>query len=201
MLPALDRTMPVAFEANEQREILRALQLARELRLDPIVTGARESNMVTTDLKAQNARVIFSLNFPQRLRSLAPEADEPLRALEARANAPKAPAALAKAGVRFAFASAGLTDPREFIRNAAKTVKEGLGAEAAVRALTLDAAAIAGMGDSLGSIEKGRIANLIVTDGDLFEDNTKVVRVFVGGRPVAVEPAAPGGDARRTQAR
>jgi imidazolonepropionase-like amidohydrolase len=201
MLPALDRTMPVAFEANEQREILRALQLARELRLDPIVTGARESNMVTTDLKAQNARVIFSLNFPQRLRSLAPEADEPLRALEARANAPKAPAALAKAGVRFAFASAGLTDPREFIRNAAKTVKEGLGAEAAVRALTLDAAAIAGMGDSLGSIEKGRIANLIVTDGDLFEDNTKVVRVFVGGRPVAIEPAAPGGDARRTQAR
>ena len=66
MLPAIERKMPVAFEANESREILRALEMAKELKLDPIVTGGREAQDVTADLKAQNARVIYSLNFPMR---------------------------------------------------------------------------------------------------------------------------------------
>src|SRR5262249_54122160 len=60
MLPAIERRMPVAFQADEAREILRALKMAKELKLDPIVTGALEANEVSAELKAQNARVIFS---------------------------------------------------------------------------------------------------------------------------------------------
>jgi imidazolonepropionase-like amidohydrolase len=191
--PALARKMPVAFEANETREILRALTFAKELKLDAIVTGAREADEVPADLKAQNVRVIYSLNYPTRPRTLAPDADEPIHALRERANAPKVPAALAKAGVSFAFESAGLADAKDFVKNAAKAVKAGLPADAAIRALTLDAATIAGVGDRLGSIQKGKIANVIVTDGDLFEEKTKITRVFVDGRPVALEPAAPAG--------
>ena len=198
MQPALDRKMPVAFEANASREILRVLKMARELKLDPIVTGARDAEEVAADLKSQNARVIFSLNYPQRSPALAPDADEPVRTLRARADAPKVPAALASAGVAFAFESAGLAEPKDFVKNAAKAVKAGLAPEAAIRALTVNAATIAGVADHLGTIEKGKIANLVVTDGDLFEEKTKVTRVFVDGRPVSLEaaPAAPAGRGR-----
>src|SRR6185295_18656943 len=150
MQPAIERKMPVALEANEGRQILRALKLARELKLDPIVTGARHADDVVADLKAQNVRVIYSLNYPVRPRTLAPEADEPIAALRERADAPKVPAALAAAGVTFAFASAGASDPKDFVKNAAKAVKAGLSEDAAIRAMTMTAATIAGVGDRLG---------------------------------------------------
>ena len=92
------------------------------------------------------------------------------------------PAALDKAGVAFAFQSAGLKDPKDFLKNAAKAVKEGLAPDAAIRALTVNAARIAGAADRLGSLEKGKIANVIVADGDVFADTTKITHVFVDGR-------------------
>jgi imidazolonepropionase-like amidohydrolase len=197
MQPAIDRAMPVAFEANEAREILRALRLAKELKLDPIVTGARRAHEVTADLKTQNARVIYSLNYPRRPRALAPDDDEPLHDLRTRADAPKVPGELAKAGVSFGFSSSGLEDPKDFVKNAAKAVKAGLAEDAAVRALTIAAATIAGAANRVGSIEKGKAANLIVTDGNLFDEKTKITRVFVDGRPVALEtPVTPTGRGR-----
>ena len=98
--------MPVAFEADTTREILRALKMAAEFKLDPIVTGA--ADQVAADLKARNARVILSLNYPTRPRTLAPDADESVRALRDRSAAPKTAAALEKAGILFAFESDGL---------------------------------------------------------------------------------------------
>jgi imidazolonepropionase-like amidohydrolase len=189
--PAVDGKVPVAFEANEAREILRALTFAGELKLQPIVTGAREAAGVAGDLKKQNVRVVYSLNYPQRPRMLAPDADEPLHALRIRADAPKVPGVLARAGVSFAFASAGLTEPKDFVGNASKAVKAGLSEDAAIRALTIDAARIAGVGDQLGSLEKGKIANVIVTDGNLFDEKTTVKRVFVEGRWVSINANAP----------
>jgi imidazolonepropionase-like amidohydrolase len=167
--------------------------MAQDFKLDPIITGGREADQVAADLKARNARVIYSLNFPTRARTLAPDADEPVREVRTRVQAPKVPAALDKAGVPFAFASAGLREQRDFLRNAARAVKEGLSTEAAVRALTINAARIAGAADRLGSIERGKIANLIVTDGDLFEEKTRIRHVFVDGREIVVEePPAEG---------
>jgi imidazolonepropionase-like amidohydrolase len=194
MQPAIERKEPVAFEANQAREILRVLKLARELNLDPIVTGARDAEEVAADLKSQNARVIYSLNYPTRSRALAPEADEPARVLRERANATRVPQSLARAGVPFAFESAGLDQAKDFVKNAAKAVKAGLADDAAVRALTIDAATIAGVGDRLGTLENGKIANLILTDGNLFDEKTSVKRVFIEGRPVSLDvPPAPGG--------
>jgi imidazolonepropionase-like amidohydrolase len=191
--PALAGRVPVAFQADRSREIMRALDMAQDFKLDPIITGGREADQVAADLKARNARVIYSLNFPVRSRMLAADADEPLRELRTRAQAPKVPAALDKSGVQFAFASAGLREQRDFLRNAARVVKDGLAADAAVRALTINAARIAGAGDRLGSIERGKIANLIVTDGDLFEEKTRIRHVFVDGRAIVIEePPAEG---------
>ncbi len=190
MQPALERKVPVVLEANSLREILRALKLAREFTLDPVVAGGREADQAIADLTASGARVIYSLDYPTRPRTIAPDADEPLRVLRARAHAPKTPAALEKAGVLFAFESAGLREPADFVKNAARAVKEGLPADAAIRALTINAAKIAGAGDRLGTIEKGKLANLIVTDGDLFDEKMKIRHVFVDGRLVKIEPPA-----------
>lgn len=193
--PALEGRLPVVFEADAGREILRALDMAQEFKLNPVISSAREADDVTAELKARNVPVIYNLNFPVRSRMLPPDADESLAVLRARANAPKVPAALQKAGITFAFSGTGLREPRDFVRNAARTVRAGLSADAALRALTLDAAKIAGAESRLGSIDKGKIANLVITDGDLFEERTEVKHVFVDGRMLVLEevPPAPRG--------
>jgi imidazolonepropionase-like amidohydrolase len=184
MQAALAGRMPVAFRAATDREIRRSLEMARAFKLDPIITAAREVETVAGDLKAANARVIYSLNFPTRPQNLAPDADESLSALRERANAPKAPAALDKAGVIFAFESQGLEEAKDFLSNARKVVAGGLSRDAVLKALTLNAATIAGAADRVGSIERGKIANLVVTDGDLFDEKSTIKHVFVGGRAV-----------------
>jgi len=184
MGPALAGRLPVAFRASTAPEILRALEMAKAFKLDPIITAARQVDTVTAELKAANARVIYSLNFPTRPVSLAPDADEPLSVLRDRANAPKSPAALDKAGVLFAFESNGLVEAKDFLKNAQKTVAGGLSKESALKALTLNAATIAGAADRLGSLDRGKIANIVVTDGDLFEEKTAIKHVFVNGRSV-----------------
>src|SRR5688500_19053062 len=184
MQPALAGRLPVAFRASTSRDVLRALDMAKMFKLDPIITAARQVDDVTADLKAANARVIYSLNFPTRRPSLAPDADESLSVLRDRANAPKGPALLDKAGVLFAFESNGLSDPKDFLKNAQKTVANGLSKDAALRALTLNAATLAGAADRLGSLERGKIANVVITEGDLFDDKATIKHVFVNGRPV-----------------
>jgi imidazolonepropionase-like amidohydrolase len=185
--PALNGRLPVVYRADSVREIDRALEMARAFKLQTILAGAREADQLASDLKAVNARVIFNLRYPERLKSLAPDADEPVRVLRERANAPKAPAALQKAGILFAFESGGLEEPKDFVKNAAKAVKAGLPADAAIRALTINAATIAGAADRVGSLEQGKVANVVVTDGDLFAEKTAIKHVFIDGRPVRLD--------------
>ena len=194
--PALGGKMPVVYRADTVREIDRALAMTRDFKLDVILAGAREADQIASELKTGNIRVIYSLRYPERPKSLAPDGDEPLRVLRERANAPKTPAALQKAGIVFAFESGGLEDPKDFVKNAAKAVKAGLAADVALRALTIDAATIAGAADRVGSLEKGKIANVIVTDGDLFGEKMQIKHVFVDGRPVSLEESG-GAEGRR----
>jgi imidazolonepropionase-like amidohydrolase len=193
---ALARRLPVAFRGETSRDVLRALDMAKMFKLETLITGAREADLVATDVKAADARVILSLDYPRRSESLAPDADEPLDALRARANAPKTAAALAKAGVPFAFESGALTDPRDFIRNAAKAVQNGLARDDALRALTVGAATIAGAADRVGSLEPGKMANVLVTEGDLFDEKMTIRHVFVEGRAVNLDVPAPAGNRR-----
>jgi imidazolonepropionase-like amidohydrolase len=102
--------------------------------------------------------------------------------LRFRDRAPGSPAALAKVGVKFAFSSGGIADPKEIQKNVRKAAAAGLSSDAALRAFTLDAAEILGVADRMGSIEPGKIANLVIADGDLFAEKTKVKHVFVDGR-------------------
>ena len=194
LAPALDRRMPVAFDANEEREIVRALAFAKEFNLDPIIVGGAEAANVIDDLKAAKARVIVSANFQAAGGGGGRgggrgggEVDTPIRVTRMRQNAAKVPAALEKAGIPFAFASGGLQTPGEFVRSVARAVKEGgLAEDAALKALTVNAAKLAGAGDRLGTIEKGKIANVIVTEGNLL-DSARIRHVFVAGWPIDLD--------------
>jgi imidazolonepropionase-like amidohydrolase len=203
LAPALDRKMPVAFDASEEREILRALAFAKEFNLDPIIVGGAEAGNVIEDLKTANARVIVSANF-QAVGGAAggrgagggggrgSDADTPLRIVRMRQNAAKVPAALEKAGIPFAFTAGGLPAPGDFVRGVGRTVRDGgLAEDAALKALTINAATLAGAGDRLGSIEKGKMANVIVTEGSLFE-TPRIRHVFVAGWPLDLDVPAQG---------
>jgi imidazolonepropionase-like amidohydrolase len=191
MEPALAGRVPVAFEAQDAHEIRRVLSFSREFKLDPVIEGGLEADQTIDVLKAQKARVLLTLNYPTRSRMLPPDADESVQTLRARAHAPAVAAALEKAGVPFGFHSGGLKEPGDFLKNAGRAVRAGLPADAAIRSLTLGAAVIAGVGDRLGSIEKGKVANLLVVQGDLFDEKATIKHVFVEGRPLAIDAPVP----------
>jgi imidazolonepropionase-like amidohydrolase len=131
--------------------------------------------------------VLVSLKWPEREKDADPADQESLRLLEMRDRAPSVPGVLAKAGVPFGFYSDGTENPRDVIRAARRAIVAGLSQDEAVRAFTLGPARIYGVADRLGTIEKGKIANLVVTSGELFQDSTTVKYVFVDG--VKFEPA------------
>ena len=201
MRPALAKQMPVAFDASEGREIDRALDTAAQFGLDPIIVGAASAGERRAELAAAKARVILSLNLPGPGGGGAPQGGgrgggggASQRQTQFQQNAPKVPAALAQANVPFAFTSGGAA-PAVFVRNAGRVIKEGgLAADVVLRVLTLDAARLAGAADRTGSIERGKIANIVVTEGDLFEGG-RVRHVFIDGRPIDLTepPAAPAG--------
>jgi len=189
--PALAGQMPVAFTANSEREIKRAIGLAEEFGLKFMIAGGMQSYEVADLLKQKKVTMLLSLNYPQRPANLEDPESEPLRVLRERADAPKSAASLHKAGVRFAFQSGYLTRPSDYIANAAKAIEAGLPKEEAIKAMTIYPAEIFGVSEQLGSIEKGKIANIVVTSGDLFDRRSQVKHVFVDGKPYEIKPPAP----------
>ncbi len=188
--PALRGDLPVLFVANSDNDIRRALMIADEFKLKPIIEGAMYGYRVADLLRAKNAPVILSLDFPKRPADLGEDEEESLRVLRDRAEAPKGAARLAKAGVKFAFTSGALR-PQDFIANVQKAIDNGLSKQDALRALTQNAADILGAGDQLGAIEAGKIANLVVTSGDLTAKDTKVRYVFIDGSEIDLKKPEP----------
>ncbi|MDQ2856351.1 MAG: amidohydrolase family protein [Acidobacteriota bacterium] len=192
LIPVLEGKLVVVMYADRQREIERALDLAQEFKLRAIIAGGVEAETVAERLRERDVPVLLSLNFPKRTTAAAPEADpETMRTLRGRVEALKSAAKLAAAKVRFAFESGGLTNMADFRGNVAKAIENGLSHENALRALTIQPAEIFGVADRLGTIEVGKIANLTVTRGDIFDRNTRVTYVFIDGRPAELRPAAP----------
>jgi imidazolonepropionase-like amidohydrolase len=189
---ALRRNALVLIPANNEMQLLRGLALADRWKVRAAIYGAQQAYAVADALAAKKLPVIVNLKWPEKSKDADPDAEEPLRLLEFRARAPSSPAALSKVGVKFAFSSGGLATPKDALKAAKKSIDAGLSADDALRALTLSAAEIYGVADRLGSIESGKIANLVVADGDLFNEKTKVKFVFVDGERFEVrEPSRP----------
>jgi imidazolonepropionase-like amidohydrolase len=180
LVDALDRKIPVVFHAHTEREIRRAIRLAHEFNLRYLIEGGSEAWKAADVLKADNASVLVTLNFPEFDKDAIPADGLSLDALRAIDEAPANASKLLRAGVRFAFASG--RNPKDFLANAGKAVAAGLSREKALEAMTLGSAQILGVDQQLGSVEKGKIANLVVADGDLLEKKTKIKFVFVDGK-------------------
>jgi hypothetical protein len=197
--PAYDRTLAPLVEAkSEQRAVLypgdlakeihRALDLSKELDFPVIVYGAHEGYEVADVLAERKAAAVINLEWPEKERNADPEEEEPLRVLRLRDRAAGTPAAFEKAGVKFAFYSGEIRSAAEILPKVRTAIEKGLSPQAALRALTLGAAEIFGVDDRLGSLDSGKIANLVVTEGEVFAEKPKLKMVFVDGQKFDIRP-------------
>lgn len=175
----------ILIPANRLVEIDRMIRFTAELKQPAILYGMREAYRPEAGalLKKSGLPVLVSLHWPTP--PAGPDAhleEESMRQLQTYDQAPAAPAVLQKAGVKFALYSDGIETPRDFQRAVKKALDAGLTRDQALRALTLSPAEIYGVADRLGSIEKGKIGNLVVTRGEIFDNNTKVEMIIVNGK-------------------
>jgi len=205
LIPVVKGDLPVFFFAKNENEIRRAVRIGREFGLELTVVGATEGFRATDALKATGQPVVVSVDFPK-----APEVtgwqyrwtERHAPGDSAQADSAARPiiegnaAALNSAGIRFALSSGGSLHSAEFLANVRKAIKAGLPRDVALEALTIRPAEIAGVAAQLGSIEPGKIANLVVTKGDLFDDHTQIEMIFVDGKQYKPAPEPPAGGGR-----
>nr|NIP59083.1 amidohydrolase family protein [Gemmatimonadota bacterium]NIR79491.1 amidohydrolase family protein [Gemmatimonadota bacterium]NIT86849.1 amidohydrolase family protein [Gemmatimonadota bacterium]NIU30717.1 amidohydrolase family protein [Gemmatimonadota bacterium]NIV61077.1 amidohydrolase family protein [Gemmatimonadota bacterium] len=185
---AVGADRPFLFPGDDPTEIRRALRTGAEAGFRVLVYGARRAYEEPELLRGSD--VLVSLEWPETPENGDPEADPVLSELRYRWYAPSTPASLEEADVRFAFYSGDLEGPAEVAAAVRTAIRAGLSREAALRALTLAPAQIYGVADRLGSLEPGKTANVVVTDGVLFTDGAEVKIVFVDGRKYEVRGSA-----------
>lgn len=189
LAPVLRRELPVVFLADSENMMRRAQSLARELNVTYILSGARQGYNMAGDLK--NVPVLVSVRWPIAPTNKDDREDQPLRVIRDRQLAPTTPSVLAKNGIPFALVT-GAAKAGDFLPGIRKAIANGLSADDALRATTLWPARIFGVERQLGSLERGKIANVIVSDRPLFEEKAKVTRVFIDGREMRLPaPDAP----------
>jgi hypothetical protein len=175
----LRREVPVVFIADSVNMIHRAQSIAREFNLRPVISGARQAYAIAPELKG--TPVLVSVKWPVAPADKTDREDQPLRIIRDRQLAPTSPVELAKNGVSFALVS-GAGKAGDFMPGIRKAIENGLSVDDALRATTIAPARIFGVDRQLGTLEKGKIANIVVTDKPIFDKDAKVKRVFVDGR-------------------
>ncbi len=174
--PVVEGKLPVIVMANNARDIKNALEFCDKHHLKMILAGGAEAWKVKDQLKAKDIPVIL-----RPTQALPGEEDEPY-------DKPFTnPAELYQAGVRIAFATFDSADSRTLPYEAGNAVPYGLPQEVALKGITLTPAQILGVADQLGSIEVGKLANLIVTTGDPLEFQTQVRYLFINGQPTSTD--------------
>ena len=181
MTKALRGEIPVFFHAKALGQIRAALRFADEQKLRKLViVGGADAWRIGDELRARDVAVITAAPTDLPSRRDAPY-DESFAL----------PARLEAAGVRYCIGDGGGTDSAANARNlpylAAQAMGFGLTPEQALRAITLSAAEVLGVADTLGSIDVGKSADLFVADGDPLELNTRIEAVYIAGKAVSLE--------------
>jgi imidazolonepropionase-like amidohydrolase len=174
LIPYVRGERPVVFRADRETEMRGAIRFAEEMKLKPIILGGDDAWKMIGLLKEKNVPVILTgvLDLPSREDDFYDTLYEN-------------PARLRQAGLRFAISSGdGGANVRNLPYYAGMAAAFGLPKDEALKAVTLYPAQIMNLGDRLGSIEVGKIANLVVTDGDLLETRTHVRHLFIDGRQI-----------------
>ncbi|MGH9767827.1 MAG: amidohydrolase family protein, partial [Blastocatellia bacterium] len=173
LIPVVKGELPVLMVANSEREIKGAIEIADKYKLKLIISGAEDAWKVAAQLKEKNIPVIIG-----PVTDLPNNEDEDYDISFSHAGK------LSKAGVRFAFQTADAAYVRNLPYQAGTSAAFGLPKDEALKAVTIYPAQIFGVDKLIGSIEAGKMANLIVTDGDPLEFKTNVKHMFINGKPV-----------------
>jgi imidazolonepropionase-like amidohydrolase len=176
MLPVVDGKQPLFMRAERERAIKDAIEFADKERVKIIIAGPRELGSTGPLLKAKGIPVVLGKIFELPMRD-----DDPY-------DAPYTlPNDFYKAGVKFCFGTFDVEFARNVPFEAAQAAAFGLPHDEALKALTINSAEILGVGDQIGSVEKGKTADLILTDGDPLETKTNIKQMFIAGREVSLE--------------
>jgi len=176
LAPVIRGELPLLVFADRSREIRNSAEFCDKQNLKMILAGGEEAYKVKDLLRSKGIPVIL-----RPMLSLPPEEDDPYDLLLSQ------PAELAAAGVKFAFASFDNSFARRLGQNAANAVAHGLPYEEALKAVTIYPAQIFGLADQIGTLEQGKLANLIVTNGDPLELTTDVKYLFIKGRLTSLD--------------
>lgn len=177
------------FDAPSEQFALRADLFAREFGLKIALRGSGREYRQLAELRAAGRPIIVPVNFPQppHVETIAAALDVSLEELLHWDLAPENAARLAQAGIAISLTSQGLKDTGGFLSAVRLAVKRGLSPQQALAALTTAPAEMLGVEDRLGKIAVGQFANLVVSDGDLFADKTKVLETWVQGERYLIE--------------
>jgi Amidohydrolase family len=180
-LEGLAESPRILLPADQAQQIDRMINFGEELKTPFVLYGLHEAFKRVDEIKQANVPVLISLKWPIAPRDADPTEVPNYRDLVIREQAPAVAGLFAKAGLKFAFYSDGVDTAPELKKAIKKAIDAGLSRADAIRALTLNAAEIYGVANRMGSLEKGKIANVVVTKGEAFEDKTTVEYVFVDG--------------------
>ncbi|MFP4082701.1 MAG: amidohydrolase family protein [Candidatus Aminicenantes bacterium] len=179
---------PVIFFCRNQNDIRRALELAQELDLDYFLCDmGNEAFRVIPELKKANARVFCPVSFKMPATSIHAQLGKEEGERAEKEIYVKNPARLAEAGIPFAFSSLGTDDPESFIEGVRKAVKNGLSRQKALQALTINGARFLGLEKAMGTVEPGKIANLVLVEGKILSEDAKIKHVFVDGQKFEIK--------------
>ena len=181
-LEGLAESPRLLLPADEWQQIDRMLSFGAELKAPFVLYGLHEAYKRVDSIKKANVPALISLKWPETPKDADPADIPNYRELVMRDQAPAVAGMFAKAGVQFAFYSDGVETAPDLKKAVKKAIDAGLTRADAIRALTLNVAEIYGAADRLGSIEKGKIANLTVTKGEAFDDKSTVEYVFIDGK-------------------
>ena len=189
LTPVLDRARKLIFRTDDAQDTLLAHDLGKEFDLDVAVSTASYEWELAETLGKAGRVLIVTVAFPDK-----PEVKDDDEALEVTTDrlrryveAPAGPGKLAAAGVRFAFTMRGLKNTADFPKQVRKMIEAGLAEDTALAALTTVPAELLGISRMAGTLEAGKLANLVVADGPAFAEETKLRQVFVDGVPYDIE--------------
>lgn len=174
---------PLILESSYELDFLRAAALAEEFGLEIWVVGTGKGYRRLEELKNSGLKLILPLEFPEapNVSSPAAELEISLRELRHWDFAPENPARIAEAGIKFALTAGKNDNPEDFFKNLRRAVRRGLDKNTALAALTVTPAKWLGVSRLMGTLEKGKLANFIVTDGDIFNKKTRTLETWVEG--------------------
>ncbi|TVP98360.1 MAG: N-acetylglucosamine-6-phosphate deacetylase [Planctomycetaceae bacterium] len=179
-------------DCPNERFIGRADAVGREFALSLILRGSGREYRLLDSAVAAGRPLLIPVNFPAvpDVETIADADDVSLTELMHWYLAPENPSRLAAAGVRFALTTDGLEKPSQFLDGVRMAVRRGLDRDVALAAVTTIPAQLLGVDDRVGSVSSGKLANLIVTDGDLMRHGTEVLETWVAGRRYRWKPEA-----------